>query len=161
MVFWHISNIPPMISQSQISCNIPTFYIAAIFVKYCIQSADGCYNSWANLRCSGCNPLGEKYCKTGLLPLGKLPNIFPMFVLNSRVHEHGTRQAHHYHWPLCRTNLIKMSLSFQGPQIWNKLVLNIDVDCAVSTFKNRLKMYIVTCRDYNSQWLTLDAETSH
>ena len=25
VVFWHISNIPPMISQSQISCNTPTF----------------------------------------------------------------------------------------------------------------------------------------
>ena len=35
VVFWHISNIPPMISQSQISCNTPTFCIAAIFVKYC------------------------------------------------------------------------------------------------------------------------------
>ena len=35
VVFWHISNIPPMISQSQVSCNTPTFYIAAIFVKYC------------------------------------------------------------------------------------------------------------------------------
>ena len=35
VVFWRISNIPPMISQSQISCNPPTFYIAAIFVKYC------------------------------------------------------------------------------------------------------------------------------
>ena len=35
VVFWHINNIPPMISQSQISCNTPTFYIAAIFVKYC------------------------------------------------------------------------------------------------------------------------------
>ena len=35
VVFWHISNIRPMISQSQISCNPPTFYIAAIFVKYC------------------------------------------------------------------------------------------------------------------------------
>ena len=81
------------------------------------------------------------------LTLGKLPNIFPMFVLNSCVHEHGTRQAHHYHLPLCRANLIKMSLSFQGPQIWNELVLNIDVDCAVSTFKNRLKMYIATRRD--------------
>ena len=32
VVFWHISN---MISQSQISCNTPTFNIAAIFVKYC------------------------------------------------------------------------------------------------------------------------------
>ena len=35
VVFWHISNIPPMISLSQISCNTPTFYIATIFVKYC------------------------------------------------------------------------------------------------------------------------------
>ena len=35
VVFWHISSIPPMILQSQISCNNPTFYIAAIFVKYC------------------------------------------------------------------------------------------------------------------------------
>ena len=34
VVFWHISNTP-MISQSQISCNTPMFYIAAIFVKYC------------------------------------------------------------------------------------------------------------------------------
>ena len=33
VVFWHISNIPPMISQS--SCNTSKFYIAAIFVKYC------------------------------------------------------------------------------------------------------------------------------
>ena len=65
VVFWHISNIPPMISQSQISCNTPTFYIAAIFVKYAIQPAVGCYNPWANLRCSGYYPLGEKYCETG------------------------------------------------------------------------------------------------
>ena len=35
VVFWHISNIPPMISQSQISCNTPTLYITAIFVRYC------------------------------------------------------------------------------------------------------------------------------
>ena len=35
VVCWHISNINPMISQCQISCNTPTFYIAAIFVKYC------------------------------------------------------------------------------------------------------------------------------
>ena len=33
VVFWHIRNIPPMISQSQISCNTPTFYIAAIYIK--------------------------------------------------------------------------------------------------------------------------------
>ena len=35
VVFWHISNIPPMILESQICCNTARFYIAAIFVKYC------------------------------------------------------------------------------------------------------------------------------
>ena len=35
VVFWHISNMPPVISESQIGCNIATFCIAAIFVKYC------------------------------------------------------------------------------------------------------------------------------
>ena len=48
-----------MISESQICCNTATFCVAAIFVKYC-YTTDGCYNSWANLRCSGCSPLGEK-----------------------------------------------------------------------------------------------------
>ena len=33
VVFWHISNIPPMISQSKIIRNTPTFCIAALFVK--------------------------------------------------------------------------------------------------------------------------------
>ena len=70
-----------------------------------------------------------------------------MFELNSRVHNYGTRQANHYHLPLCPTNLIKMPLTFQGPQIWNKPVSNIDVDCAVSTFKSRLKICIATGMD--------------
>ena len=29
-----------------------------------MQPAVGCYNSWANLRCSSCYSLGEKYCET-------------------------------------------------------------------------------------------------
>ena len=37
--FWHISNIPPMILQSRISCNTPKFYIVAIFVKYCYTTS--------------------------------------------------------------------------------------------------------------------------
>ena len=48
VVFWHISNMPSMISQSQISCNTPTFCIAAIFVKYC-YTTDSCSNNlWTN-----------------------------------------------------------------------------------------------------------------
>ena len=35
VAFWHISNIPPMISQSETSCNTLMLYIATIFVRYC------------------------------------------------------------------------------------------------------------------------------
>ena len=35
VVFWHISNTPLMISESQIGYNTAMFCIAAIFVKYC------------------------------------------------------------------------------------------------------------------------------
>ena len=40
VVFWHIGNVPLMISQSQI-CNTATFCIAAIFVKYCYTTGSG------------------------------------------------------------------------------------------------------------------------
>ena len=40
--------IPPRFIQQQYLWNIA------------IQPAVGCYNPWANLRCSGCYPLGEK-----------------------------------------------------------------------------------------------------
>ena len=47
VVFWHISNVP--------------------FVNIAIQPAAGCYNSWANLRCSSCSPLGEKSLWNGTI----------------------------------------------------------------------------------------------
>ena len=39
VVFWHIINIPPMLSSSQFWCNTTTFCIAAIFVKYCYTTS--------------------------------------------------------------------------------------------------------------------------
>ena len=41
--------IPPCFAQQQYLWNIA------------IQQAVGCYNSWANLRCSSCSPLGWKW----------------------------------------------------------------------------------------------------
>ena len=55
VVFWHISNIPPWLRRVKLVV-IPQQYLWNI----AIQLAVGCYNSWANLRCSGCYPLGEK-----------------------------------------------------------------------------------------------------
>ena len=80
---------PPMISESQTCCNTATFCMAAIFVKYC--NTTGSYNPWANLRCSGCSPLGEKCRERGLLFIHGLSsdklykNIFTIIVLFLKV----------------------------------------------------------------------------
>ena len=58
VAFWHISNIPPRISQSQIRYNTPINYIAAILWHIAIQPAVGCpaykliYIVWA-AHCKG------------------------------------------------------------------------------------------------------------
>ena len=41
VVFSHISNVPPMISLSQIYCNTATVCIPAIFVKYFYTTGSG------------------------------------------------------------------------------------------------------------------------
>ena len=45
----------------------PRFVQPLYLWNIAIQLAVDCYNSWANLRCSGCSPLGENYCEMGLL----------------------------------------------------------------------------------------------
>ena len=58
---WYFdTSLTSLISKSQVCCNTATFCIAAIFVKIAIQPAVGCYNSWADLRCSSCSPLAGK-----------------------------------------------------------------------------------------------------
>ena len=41
VVFWHIGNVPPMISESQICYNTTRIWIATIFVKYCYTTGSG------------------------------------------------------------------------------------------------------------------------
>ena len=60
VVFWHISNIPPWFRRVKLVV-IPQRFIQQQYLwDIVIQPAVGCYNSWANLQCSGCYPLGEK-----------------------------------------------------------------------------------------------------
>ena len=81
VVFWHISNIPPMASQSLNSCNTPMFCMQYLW-NIAIQPSVGCYNSWANLRCSGCYPLGGKV----------LWNSRSISILSASVHASGSHQ---------------------------------------------------------------------
>ena len=77
VVFWHISNMPPLISYRQIFYFTPMFCMAAIFVKYCSTTVS-CCNIWANLCCLGCSPLGEKSLWNGTIYIWRIMYcIFP------------------------------------------------------------------------------------
>ena len=55
-----------LVTYRQWFCGVKLVAIPPHFVRQqylwniAIQTAVGCYNSWANVRCSGCSPLGEK-----------------------------------------------------------------------------------------------------
>ena len=51
---------PPWFHRVKLVAIPPRFISQQYLWNIAIQSAVGCYNSWANLRCSGCNRLGEK-----------------------------------------------------------------------------------------------------
>ena len=77
VVFWHISNILPMILQSQIISNTPTFYIATLFCETLLYNRqlvviihELMYGVRAVIR------WGKSYCETGLSePLRQDNNI--------------------------------------------------------------------------------------
>ena len=51
---------PPWFRRVKLVVIPPRFIKQQYLWNISIQPAVGCYNSWANLRCSGCNPLGGK-----------------------------------------------------------------------------------------------------
>ena len=64
---------------------------------------------------------------------GELSTLQFLFVKNSDIHRHYTRQSGHYHIPVCRTNLGKSSLRYFGAWLWNK-ILSADINPNVSDF---------------------------
>ena len=66
-----------------------------------------------------------------------------MFRLNSRVHNHNTRQANHFHLPQANKNLRKTSLSYRGAIIWNKILsLGIRINVSNAVFGKDFKRFI-------------------
>ena len=73
-----------------------------------------------------------------------LPVIFnSMFIANSAIHTHFTRQAEDYHIPAWRLQIRKRSICVQGPLIWNKLVHNFNINVMLPTFKFNVKWYLI------------------
>ena len=52
---------PPWFRRVNLVVIPPRFILQQYLWNIAIQPAVGCYNSWANLRSSGCYPLGEKW----------------------------------------------------------------------------------------------------
>ena len=73
-----------------------------------------------------------------------LPVLFDdMFVKNSASNPYVTRQINMFQIPKVRTNLRKMSASFQGVKVWNSVQVHIDHHCSIFSFKKRLKLHIL------------------
>ena len=56
-----------------------------------------------------------------LLP-GSLLNLF---VTDNQIHSQDTRNANSYRPHTCRTNIMKFTILYQGPKIWNSLLSRI------------------------------------
>ena len=64
---------------------------------------------------------------------GELSTLQFLFVKNSDIDMHDTRQRGHYYISVCRTNFGKSSLRYFGAWLWNKIP-NADINPNVSDF---------------------------
>ena len=71
------------------------------------------------------------------------PDVFSkLFIRNSDIHDHDTRQAHQFHVPYARTNYMLNAISVKGVKVWNEVSTKINFDCSYLSFKIALKKYI-------------------
>ena len=73
----------------------------------------------------------------------KLPKIFEKsFKGVSDIHNIGTRSSKFLYVPFCNTNRSKHTIRYYGPKIWNIIIREIDINCAIGTFKKRLRILL-------------------
>ena len=62
-----------------------------------------------------------------------------LFITNTSVHSHYTRQRNHLHVPISNSMCLSRTLRIKGVEVWNRIFDFIDVHCSISCFKNRLR----------------------
>ena len=73
-----------------------------------------------------------------------LPECFDnLFISNNQVHDRDTRAAAKYRSHACRTNIKQFTILHQGPKIWNCLPSSITGINITSSFKRKLKKYLI------------------
>ena len=66
-----------------------------------------------------------------------------MFVQNSSVHAHSTRQKKYFHLPKVRLTSSLNSLSYTGVKYWNQLNESIQESSTLSRFKKLCKKTVI------------------
>ena len=75
---------------------------------------------------------------------GLLPNMFKeMFYFSNQVHSYNTRNSNSFHIFPCRTNIRQFGIRFQGPKLFNTLLVDIQNSENVSSFKTKLKALLL------------------
>ena len=70
-------------------------------------------------------------------------SIRSIFVQNTDIHSHYTRQATNYHIPSIRTSFAHKTIKFEGPKLWNSLGDSLKRSGNFSTFKNKYKSILL------------------
>ena len=73
-----------------------------------------------------------------------LPQCFDSyFPLCKDIHNYHTRHSKSFYFRYRRTNIGQFSILFQGPKIFNSLLIDIRNCTSISTFKSKLKTYLL------------------
>ena len=71
------------------------------------------------------------------------PGLFS-FVTNASIHDHFTRQHAKLHIKPCRTKKRRMTVVFQGPNLWNTLPPTLTECTSLTLFRKKMKTYLLT-----------------
>ena len=74
----------------------------------------------------------------GMLP----PVMNELFIVNSTIHEHNTRQSHMLHTNWGHTDIYYRCFHNVGPRLWNYLLNKFDVNVPISQFKQNNMKYL-------------------
>ena len=77
----------------------------------------------------------------------QLPSYFnDLFIQNSALHSHNTRQSSDYHISYSRTKTRQLSIAIYGAKIWNSLDQNLKSSVTLQNFKYRYKKHLLKSR---------------
>ena len=62
-----------------------------------------------------------------------------LFIVNSTIHDHNTRQRHLIHTNRGHTYMSYISYNNVGPRVWNTLLNKINVNVYISKFKKSMR----------------------